>query len=195
MMHHCHYLDKKSVAFLSEALTQHYLKEPNYDEIVIICVGTNRYPGDSLGPTVGSSLAERFQGNRYIHIYGTLEKPVHALNVDKTLEHVARKHSRSYIIAVDACLGQFYKIGTLQLVEEPLRPGTSLKKNLPPIGHLHFKGIINNYGPLNHKVLEHTSLTFVNEMAVVISKVLAKSSQKIFAHLIKHASKEQSTSS
>ncbi|MDF2960474.1 MAG: hypothetical protein K0S39_2209 [Paenibacillus sp.] len=184
MMHHKHYLDKKSAPYLSDLLTKHYLKNPDYTEIVIICIGTNRYSGDSLGPLVGSRLSERLEGHPYVHIYGTLDKPVHALNMQKTLTLIANKHSRAYIIAIDACLGQFYKIGTLQLVEEPLQPGVSLNKQLPPIGHIHIKGIINNFGPLNHKVLEHTSLTFVQEMSAVISRILVKSSQDIIPKLV-----------
>lgn len=184
MMHHIHYLDKKSIAYLSEALVKHYLKKPDCNEIVVIGIGTNRYSGDALGPTIGSLLSKQMIGNRQIRIYGTLEKPVHALNLNKTLAYIAKKHSGAYVIAVDACLGQFYKIGTLQLVEEPLEPGVSLGKKLPPVGQIHFKGIINNYGPLNHKVLEHTSLTFVQEMAEVISSILIASIEKIVPNLI-----------
>jgi putative sporulation protein YyaC len=183
-MHYKHYLDKKSVPFISELLVKHYARQPVYSEIVMICIGTNRYSGDALGPLVGSRLSERLEGHPHIHIYGTLDKPVHALNLQKTLSHLAAMHKQAYIIAVDACLGQFYKIGTLQLVEEPLQPGASLNKQLPPIGHIHIKGIINNYGPLNHKVLEHTSLTFVQEMSAVISRILVKASQDIIPGLV-----------
>ncbi|MFD0677330.1 MULTISPECIES: spore protease YyaC [unclassified Paenibacillus] len=184
MMHHKHYLDKKSAPYISDLLTKHFMKNPDYTEIVIICIGTNRYNGDSLGPLVGSRLTERLEGHPHVHIYGTLTKPVHALNMHRTLADIASKHSRAYVIAVDACLGQFYKIGTLQLVEEPLLPGVSLNKQLPPTGHIHIKGIINNHGPLNHKVLEHTSLTFVQEMSAVISRILVKSSQDIIPKLV-----------
>ncbi|MEC2131267.1 MULTISPECIES: spore protease YyaC [Brevibacillus] len=183
MLHYCHYLDKKSVASLSDALIQHYVNNPGYTEIVIVCIGTNRYSGDSLGPMVGSQLLQQLKGQRHVHIYGTLDNPVHALNMQKTLSHISQKHMRAYVIAVDACLGQFYKIGTLQVVEEPLQPGVSLDKQLPPIGHIHLKGIINNYGPLNHKVLEHTSLTFVQEMSGVVTRILTRAVQEILPKL------------
>jgi putative sporulation protein YyaC len=192
-MHHLHYLDKKSVAFFSEHLIKHYLKKPEYTEIVIVCIGTNRYSGDSLGPLVGSRLIERFEGHRHVHVYGTLDTPIHALNIHKTLANIAIKHSQPYVIAVDACLGQYYKIGTLQLVQLPLQPGMSLNKQLPPIGHIHLKGIINNHGPLNHKVLEHTSLTFVYEMSAVVSRILVKSSQEIIPLLIQKQVQEEQT--
>jgi putative sporulation protein YyaC len=112
------------------------------------------------------------------------------LNIHKTIDHIAIKHRRPYVIAVDACLGQFYKIGTLQLVEQPLEPGISLNKQLPPIGDIHLKGIINNHGPLNHKVLEHTSLTFIYEMSAVVSRILVKSSQEIIPLLVQAKSQD-----
>jgi putative sporulation protein YyaC len=191
VLHYLHYLDKKSVAFFSEHLVKHYSKKPNYTEIVIVCIGTNRYSGDSLGPLVGSRLFERFEGHRLVHIYGTLDKPIHALNIHKTLDRIAARHRRPYVIAVDACLGQYYKIGTLQLVEQPLEPGISLNKQLPPIGDIHLKGIINNHGPLNHNVLAHTSLTFVYEMSAVVSRILVKSSQEIIPILAPEEKQEE----
>lgn len=183
MLHYRHYLDKKSVAYLSDAMIQHYASNPVYSEIVVVCIGTNRYSGDSLGPMVGSQLLPALKGQRHVHVYGTLDNPVHALNLPKTIAHISQKHGRAYVIAVDACLGQYYKIGTLQVVEEPLQPGVSLGKKLPSIGHIHIKGIINNYGPLNHKVLEHTSPTFVQEMSGVVSRILARAVQEISTQL------------
>jgi hypothetical protein len=59
MMQHSHYLDKKSVTYLSEAIIKLYFEKPEYIEIVIVCIGTNRYSGDSLGPMVGSRLSEK----------------------------------------------------------------------------------------------------------------------------------------
>jgi len=178
-MHHCHYLDRRSVELLSDALAKHYAKHPAYGEIVVVCVGTNRSSWDSLGPSVGSRLLERIQDHRHISVYGTLEKPIHALNIQKQLAAVKQRHPNAYTIAVDASVGRFFKIGTLQFVEEPLVPGLGLGKDLPPVGHVHFKGIVNNHDALNPKVMEHGSLTFVNEMAAVISRILVKASGDI----------------
>lgn len=183
MLHHSHYLDKNSIAYLADALANHFSKKPDFTEIVVICIGTNRYPGDSLGPMVGNLLAPKLATLPRVHLYGTLEKPVHALNMHQILSHVAKTHNRAYVIAIDACLGQYYKIGTLQFVEEPLQPGVSLNKKLPDIGSVHIKGIVNNYGPLNHKVLEHTCLTFVGEMADVISRILLRAFQVMVPQL------------
>lgn len=180
-MHYGHYLDKKSVELLSDALVKHYAKQPARSEIVILCIGTNRYAWDALGPYVGTRLLERLQDHAHIRVYGTLEQPVHALNLQRQLAAIAKQHPNAYQIAVDACLGQFYKIGTLQFVEEPLEPGAGLEKRLPPVGHVHIKGIINNHEPLSPKVLEDVSVshTIIREMAAVVSRVLVKGCSEI----------------
>jgi putative sporulation protein YyaC len=178
-----HYLDKKAVPKISDAVLKYGLKLPQCSEIVILCIGTHKYTGDSLGPLIGTELKEYYNNEPLVHIYGTTEKPVHALNIHKIIDLLLTKHPAAYIIAVDACLGQFYKIGTLQVVGEPLKPGIGLGKNLPEIGHIQFKGIVNNFKALNHKVLENTSLTFVQEMAKVMRRILVLSTNKQLSQL------------
>ena len=49
--------------------------------IIFICIGTDRSTGDSLGPLVGYKL--QFLNKSNIHIYGTLQSPIHAKNICK----------------------------------------------------------------------------------------------------------------
>lgn len=59
--------------------------------------------GDSLGPLVGGELFRRKAPG--IYVYGTLEHPVHALNLEEHLADLALWHPRALVIAVDASLG------------------------------------------------------------------------------------------
>lgn len=54
--------------------------------IVVVCLGTDRSTGDSLGPIAGSSL-RKFRSSLF-DLFGTLEEPVHAMNLDTTLEQI-----------------------------------------------------------------------------------------------------------
>ena len=47
---------------------------------VLLCIGSDRVTGDSLGPMVGSPLEERYK--KSIPVFGTLKMPVHALNLE-----------------------------------------------------------------------------------------------------------------
>ena len=80
------------------------------DELIIICIGTDKCIGDCLAPMIGTFIQEQ---NDNIMIYGTLEKPVHALNIDKRLKEINNNHPNAYVIGIDACLGDEQNIGEI----------------------------------------------------------------------------------
>jgi hypothetical protein len=63
------------------------LRKNNTDicDVVILCIGTDRATGDCLGPLVGNHLKTNLPN---ICVFGTLEHPVHALNLEETLETI-----------------------------------------------------------------------------------------------------------
>jgi putative sporulation protein YyaC len=71
-------------------------------EIVILCIGSDMVSGDSLGPSVGSKLIDKFNINTYI--YGRIGRPVNALNIENYLEFLEKYHNGAILIAIDACL-------------------------------------------------------------------------------------------
>ena len=70
---------------------------------VFICIGSDRVTGDSLGPIIGSELKRAFHGR--IPVYGTLEMPIHALNLSSVLTAIKSHHQHDILIAIDASLG------------------------------------------------------------------------------------------
>ena len=62
-----------------------------WKEIIILCIGSDRITGDSLGPLIGQQLSRHRWKN--IHIYGTLDAPVHALNLESVLADIKKKTS------------------------------------------------------------------------------------------------------
>ena len=80
-----------------------------WEEIIILCIGSDRITGDSLGPLIGHQLSKCRWRN--IRIYGTLDYPVHALNLEATLDKIKRRHPSSLLIAVDASLGSKKHVG------------------------------------------------------------------------------------
>ncbi|MCZ0702225.1 putative sporulation protein YyaC [Natronobacillus azotifigens] len=139
-------------------------------EIVIVCIGTDRSTGDALGPITGSLLSRWKQP--HFSIYGTLKKPVHALNLADTLTAIRNNHKEPFIIAIDACLGRQSSIGSIKAGIGAVRPGLALKKDLPPVGDLHITGIVNASTPVDYLTLQNTRLHLVMELAELISKSL-----------------------
>ena len=145
--------------------------EKNFNELVILCIGSDRITGDSLGPLVGHSLSKTSLKSTYI--YGTLAQPVHALNLNKTIKMLKNKHPHSLIIAVDASLGTKSHIGFLTVSQRALEPGLGVHKSLPSVGDIAITGIVNVSGAFDHFLLQNTRLATVVQMAdSIVSGIL-----------------------
>ena len=135
--------------------------------IVVVCIGTDRSTGDSLGPLIGTSLS-KYRSPRFA-LYGTLEEPVHAMNLEDTLNRINNRFRNPFIIGIDACLGQVASVGCIQVGIGPVRPGAGVNKELPPVGDIHITGIVNVGGFMEYFVLQNTRLHLVMNMADIIS--------------------------
>ncbi|MGI6512857.1 MAG: spore protease YyaC [Syntrophomonadaceae bacterium] len=144
---------------------------PGDRDIVILCIGTDRSTGDSLGPLVGTRLTQLKNGG--FEVFGTLDEPVHAVNLVDVMEGINSRYHNPFIIAVDACLGKADRVGYINVKPGVLFPGTALQKSLPAVGDLHISGIVNVGGFLEHLVLQNTRLNLVFKMAEVIARGLA----------------------
>ena len=148
------------------------IQQSSHDEkdIVFICVGSDRSVGDSLGPLVGTMLKEN---NVPYQVYGTLEEPIHAFNLEKTLKTITRQFQKPLIISIDAELGEKEQVGSVFLKQGPLVPGKALKKVLPAVGDYHITGIVNYLDPLPAtQFLNDTRLHTVMKLAKTIVKVI-----------------------
>ncbi|MBU8790864.1 MULTISPECIES: spore protease YyaC [Oceanobacillus] len=139
-------------------------------DYVIVCIGTDRSTGDSLGPLTGTFLNELKL--KHMTVYGTLHQPVHATNLHETMEMIMEKHKNPYIIAIDACLGKNSSIGHLIAAKGPLKPGAALNKTLPLVGDMHITAVVNIGGFMEYSVLQNTRLSFVMDMAKQLANVL-----------------------
>jgi len=158
-------------AFLNELLQE--LNPSRARPPVLLAIGTDRATGDSLGPLVGTRLMELAPG--LLPVFGTLEEPVHAVNLNETLAVIEKQFSRPLIIAVDACLGQVQSVGSIALGKGSLQPGTGVNKELPPVGEIFISGVVNIGGFLEYLVLQNTRLGLVMKMADCIVRALIMS--------------------
>lgn len=139
------------------------------EQLVILCIGTDRATGDCLGPLVGNQLKAALPD---IPVYGTLETPVHALNLEETIQKIYEDNPNPFIIAVDASLGIPEHIGYATLSTKPLLPGKGVNKKLPAIGNLSITGIVNVAGFPNSVLLQSTRLHTVMTLAECIGTAL-----------------------
>ncbi|MCQ6279410.1 spore protease YyaC [Bacillus sp. EB600] len=142
-------------------------------EIIFLCVGSDRSTGDSLGPIVGTLLKEK---NIPFPIYGTLQAPVHALNIKNVIEDIHNTFEDPFIIGIDACLGDERKIGTIFIREGSFFPGKALNKELPSVGDCHITANVNYLDPFYPmQSLSSTRLYTVLKIADIMTKIIIRS--------------------
>ncbi|ASS87413.1 MULTISPECIES: spore protease YyaC [Geobacillus] len=153
------------------------LPDPLVQPIAVVCIGTDRSTGDSLGPLVGTMLKEKPLAR--FHVYGTLEEPIHAVNLEEKVGAIQLIHRDPFIIAVDACLGRLKSVGAITVSKGPVRPGAGVNKQLPPVGDAHITGVVNVSGFMEFFVLQNTRLHLVMNMAKTIANGIYEAERHI----------------
>ncbi|OEF99676.1 spore protease YyaC [Vulcanibacillus modesticaldus] len=149
-----------------------FINKYPFEHWVVVCIGTDRSTGDALGPLVGSKL--KLIDPYGFTIIGSLEEPVHALNLKDTIQFIDTNYPNSGVISIDASLGQLSSVGTIQIQDGPLKPGAGVSKDLPEIGHFHITGIVNIGGFMEYFVLQNTRLSLVMKMSEQISSAISR---------------------
>lgn len=163
-----HHSNPTTVYYIANALKKQ-LTDPTL-QVIVLCIGTDRSTGDSLGPQIGTMLtADRLQ---HLLIFGSLHQPIHALNMKETIQYIHRFFDNPYIIAIDAALGKLSSIGNLICSQGPLLPGAAFKKDLPAVGDFSLTGVVNCKSSFDFTVLQSTRLSLVYDMAKTLRTIL-----------------------
>lgn len=136
--------------------------------VLFLCIGTDRSTGDSLGPLIGYKLKEK--GLEHIEIMGTLEKPVHAMNLETYQSVLKLRYPNHVVVAVDASVGNLEHIGYVTLGKGALKPGLGVSKELQAVGDLFITGIVGSCGNYDPLMLQSIRLSVVMRMADCISR-------------------------
>ena len=170
MKHKVHYDSHNSYIEIANKIKQ-YIE----NDTIIICIGTDKCIGDCLGPLVGSFLVEN---NFPLPVFGTLESPIHALNIEEKLSHIVKLHPNSFIIGIDACLGDKDSIGEIHIRDYPIHPGKGVGKLLPEVGDVSIIGVVDSNDSSVFFTNRIIRLYLIMEMAKVLSKSFILASSK-----------------
>lgn len=133
---------------------------------IIVCVGSDLVLGDSLGPLVGTLLKKKGCG---AFVYGTLNYPVTAKEVEYAKTYLKQMHPDCAIIAVDAAIGDSEDVGIIRVFDKGLKPGLGVNKDLGVIGDASVVGIVAGKSLKNKNLFNLTRLNLVFRMAEKIS--------------------------
>ena len=139
----------------------------NNDMPIIVCIGSDLILGDSLGPLVGTMLKKR---KTRAYIYGTLNFPVTAKEIEYARTYIKSMHPNSKIIAIDAGVGNSDEIGLIKVLNKGLYPGLGVNKKLGLIGDISIVGIVAGKSNKNYDLFHLTRLNMVYKMAEKIAQ-------------------------
>jgi len=156
------------------------MKQEGYSvrPLVWLCIGSDRYTGDSLGPLIGSYLTEYTDSI----VFGTLDNPVHAGNFVETLATIKRLYHDPIIIAIDACLGKKNEVGNIEVWEGGLKAGIAVGNCLPRVGHISIIGVVNAGGQVGFLDLQSTPLSTVIKLSKVIGAAVVEVANTMALH-------------
>lgn len=138
-------------------------------QVVIVCFGTNAISGDSLGPTVGSLLRDKYKVPAFV--YGTDGHCVNGKNMGDWIEFIKAVHGDALYISVDASLGAGEKTGQIILRGDGVCPA-AIKGKKERFGDVGILGVVakNSSDPLMQ--LMSVSPLYIENMADKIANML-----------------------
>ena len=141
------------------------LKDIINENTIIVCIGTDRAIGDALGPLVGTMLKN---SDFKYPVYGTLDSPIHALNIYESIEEIKKRHPKGELLAIDACLGSKNSIGNIQVRKGPILPGKGVGKKLPEVGSHSIVGIVDKIDENNRFSFNNVRLSLISTSSNLI---------------------------
>ena len=144
---------------------------PNGAKPIFICIGSDLVLGDSLGPLVGTMLKSRGAKS---YVYGTLNFPITAKEVEHAGKHLKQMHPNAISIAIDAAVGNANDVGLIRVCDRGLKPGLGVNKDLGVVGDLSIIAIVAAKSLQNTHLFNLTRLNLVYKMAETITKGIEK---------------------
>lgn len=138
---------------------------------IFICIGSDLVMGDSLGPLVGTLLKQK---NIRSFVYGTLNFPITAKEVEYARTYLKQMHPNSVSIAIDAAVGDNDDVGLIRVLNKGLKPGLGVDKNLGVVGDISIIGVVAGKSIKNYQLFNLTRLNLVYKMAETIANGIEK---------------------
>ncbi len=131
-------------------------------QVVVMCIGTMKVIGDSVGPRVGDILKA---DNIDCYVYGDSVGNINACKIDVYEQLLRACHAGDIVIAVDAALGEKGDVGKIKVVGNGLRPGKALGRSGNPIGDIGVLAVVGERSEDNVATLAGGDVHFIEAMA------------------------------
>ena len=96
---------------------------------------------------------------------GTLDKPVHAMNLELYIRYIQAHYSRYVVVAIDASVGSPDHVAMLLWGGERCSRGLGYQRELEAVGDISITGIVGGAGSRDPVMLQSVRLSMVMKMA------------------------------
>ena len=141
--------------------------------LVFLCVGTDKVTGDCLGPLCGQLLTKKY--NIPCYVYGNLNFPVHAKNLEEVNGFIKKNHPGCKIVAIDSSLGSSANIGLIHFGKGQIKTGAAMREEYISVGDYYITAVVNSGSQVDNSNLFSTRLKIVDEIANCIASAIADS--------------------
>lgn len=135
-----------------------------FSDIVILCVGTNKLIGDSVGPIVGQKLTRLLKDKQNVWIYGNTKQNLNLKNAKQVLRQIQITHKQAFVITIDAALGPKEMIEDTWIGSGIVKIGEALDKQIQYFSNITIKGIVGEYQ--NNLKRDYQTLNKVNRNSI-----------------------------
>ena len=142
------------------------------NRLVFLCVGTDKITGDCLGPLCGQLLTKKY--NIPAFVYGNLNFPVHAKNLDEVISFIKKNHPDFKIVAIDSSLGPQSNIGLIHFGKGQIKTGAAMRDEFVEVGDYFVTAVVNSGSQIDNSNLFSTRLKVVDEIANCIASAIAE---------------------
>ncbi|MBQ9481036.1 MAG: spore protease YyaC [Clostridia bacterium] len=139
---------------------------------VYLCIGSDKLVFDCLGPIVGSLLKKDARFNGYV--YGTVEEPVTALQVEEAVRFIRRFHFGAEITVVDSAVGRREEVGKIKRFDQGLRPALGVDKKMTVVGDKSVMGVITTKDRVRDMRSCNVKLHDVYSMAKAVADMICE---------------------
>ena len=142
--------------------------DPNYHDAVFM-EESDKYEPGMITEVLQKGYKLKEKHLERLEIVGTLERPVHAMNLDTYQTILKIRYPKHVVVAVDASVGNMEHIGYVTLGKGALKPGLGVSKELKAVGDIFITGIVGSCGNYDPLMLQSIRLSVVMRMADCIS--------------------------
>ena len=137
---------------------------------IFICIGSSQIAFDSVGAIVGNKISQL-----PCLVYGNTRYNIDALNLLKSMQFIDTMHDEKYCkIVIDAAIGLENEVGTIQLYNNGIMPGSATNKNLGKIGDASIVAVTSSSTMLDYYKTEREKAILSEKMADSIANCIIK---------------------